>query len=385
MARRHSGRIQPEGVIQQVYAAALDDALWAPTLMAAADCLGAVGATVEIIDKTSAKPVFFHGAGLADDGMADYVAHYAAICPRLPHVDRNAAGHVSYDGLFISEAEMDRNPFYAEFLPRDDLRYFIAGTLRNDAHCIGLITAQRTPRQGHVEAEDIAAMHHLLPHFGQALDLHVRLRAQTSRAGALETTLDQLAAGVVLLDARGRVLFCNRAAANLLAKGDGLTVDEGALRPSAGWAARELGRAIERALRTRSGDDAEAGGDLLAPRADGQPALILAVRPLPRTEATADLLYVEGSWPAIAVFIQDPAGAAPTVARILADVFKLTPAEIRLALALYRGTTLKRYAADHDISVNTVRSHLARAMRKTGTHRQAELIRLISTIDLPAR
>ena len=147
MARRLSGRIEPESVIRQVYAAALDDTLWAPTLMAAADCLGAVGATVEIIDKTLAKPVFFHGAGLADDGMADYVAHYAAICPRLPHVDRNGAGHVSYDGLFISEAEMDRNPFYAEFLPRDDLRYFIAGTLRNDANCIGLVTAQRTPRQ----------------------------------------------------------------------------------------------------------------------------------------------------------------------------------------------------------------------------------------------
>ena len=113
--------------------------------------------------------------------------------------------------------------------------------------------------------------------------------------------------------------------------------------------------------------------------------MILAVRPLPRSEATADRLYVGGSWPAVAIFVQDPADAAPTVARILADVFKLTPAEIRLSVALYRGTTLKRYAADHDISVNTARSHLARAMRKTGTHRQIELIRLINTIDLPAR
>ena len=84
------------------------------------------------------------------------------------------------------------------------------------------------------------------------------------------------------------------------------------------------------------------------------------------------------------MFIQDPARVAASATRILRDVFKLTPAETRLAVALYRGATLKSHAADNGISVHTARSHLARAMRKTNTSRQADLVRLINTIDLPA-
>ncbi|MCG8560928.1 MAG: helix-turn-helix transcriptional regulator, partial [Hyphomicrobiales bacterium] len=219
----------------------------------------------------------------------------------------------------------------------------------------------------------------------QALDLHMRLRAWRRQEESLQATLDQLADGVVLLDAASRVLFCNRAATELVAQRDGLEIVAGELLPRASWAAGDLGRAVARALQTRAGEPVDADGEILAPRADGRPALILAVRPLPQADSMTDDLYADAPQPAVAVFIQDPARGAATAARILRDVFKLTPAETRLAVALYRGLTLKSYAADHDISINTVRSHLARAMRKTDTRRQADLIRLINTIDLPAR
>lgn len=379
------GDTEPGVVIEQVYAAALDENLWADALTRVADCLGAAGATLEIIDKSAATPAFFRGARLPDDGIQDYLDHYAAICPRLRYINRQPGGHVTHDRLLITEAEMDRDPFYAEFLRRDDFRYFIAGTLRNDDRYFSLITAQRTVGQGHVDTDDVAALTQMLPHVGQALDLHMRLRSRNRQQQSLQATLDQLADGVVLLDAAARVLFCNDAAAKLLSNRDGLDIRAGELLPRASWAARDLGRAIHRALKAHAGDPAEAGGDVLVPRADDRPSLILAIRPLPFADGLTADLYAEARQPAVAVFIQDPGRAAASAARILSGIFKLTPAETRLALALYRGQTLKRYAADNEISINTARSHLARAMRKTNTSRQAELIRLINTIDLPAR
>ncbi len=371
-------------MIGQVYAAALDGALWADALTAVAERLGATGATLEIIDKKAATPAFFQGAGLPDHGIQDYLDHYAAICPRLRHINRHPSGHIAHDRLLITEAEMDRDPFYADFLRRDDFRYFISGTLRNDDRCFSLITAQRLAGQGHVDTDDIAVLGHLLPHVGRALDLHMRLRARHRQVESLQATLDRLADGVVLLDGAARVLFCNRAAAGLLARRDGVEIVAGELLPRASWAARDLGRAVAGALRTRAGEPSASGADVLAPRADGRPALILAVRPLPHADSLTADPYADAGQPAVAVFIQDPARVAASATRILRDVFKLTPAETRLAIALYRGATLKSYAADNGISVHTARSHLARAMRKTNTSRQADLVRLINTIDLPA-
>ena len=372
-------------MIERVYAAALDEHLWADALTNVADCLRSAGATLEIIDRKAATPAFFRGARLPDHGIQDYIDHYAAICPRLKHINRHPSGHIAHDHLLITEAEMDRDPFYADFLRRDDFRYFIGGTLCNDDRYFSLITAQRTVGQGHVDAEDITALGQMLPHIGQALDLHMRLRAWRRQEESLQATLDQLADGVVLLDTASRVLFCNRAATELVAQRDGLEIVAGELLPRASWAAGDLGRAVARALQTRAGEPVDADGEILAPRADGRPALILAVRPLPQADSMTADLYAEAPQPAVAVFIQDPARGTASAARILRTVFNLTPAETRLAIALYRGVTLRAYAADHDISINTARSHLARAMRKTNTGRQADLIRLINTIDLPAR
>ena len=73
MTGSQRGKTETEGAIQQLYAAALDDARWNEALTAVAERLGSAGATLEIIDKASATPAFFRGAGLPDDGIEDYL------------------------------------------------------------------------------------------------------------------------------------------------------------------------------------------------------------------------------------------------------------------------------------------------------------------------
>ena len=62
--------------------------------------------------------------------------------------------------------------------------------------------------------------------------------------------------------------------------------------------------------------------------------------------------------------------------------FLLSAAEVRLAIALFKGATLKQVAERSGTSLNTSRVQLARVFSKTGVHRQAELIRLMYELTL---
>jgi DNA-binding CsgD family transcriptional regulator len=58
----------------------------------------------------------------------------------------------------------------------------------------------------------------------------------------------------------------------------------------------------------------------------------------------------------------------------LKNRFDLTPAEARLVIDLVTGTSLKSSAKARGVSYETVRRQVKSVFRKTGTHRQSELV-----------
>jgi DNA-binding CsgD family transcriptional regulator len=83
---------------------------------------------------------------------------------------------------------------------------------------------------------------------------------------------------------------------------------------------------------------------------------------------------------ATALFFGDPGIAAAGSEHALADLYDLTPAEERLALRLASGETLAEAAAQLGIRTSTARGALHSVFEKTGTHRQASLVRLVLTL-----
>ena len=61
----------------------------------------------------------------------------------------------------------------------------------------------------------------------------------------------------------------------------------------------------------------------------------------------------------------------------LAAYFEWTEAEGHLAQGLLDNLTVHEFAAIQGVAVSTVRTHLIGLFKKTGTRRQAELIRLL--------
>jgi DNA-binding CsgD family transcriptional regulator len=81
--------------------------------------------------------------------------------------------------------------------------------------------------------------------------------------------------------------------------------------------------------------------------------------------------------PSAILFVNDPGRDVAVRSDHLRDEFGLTRAEAALALEILAGQGLQVAAGRLQITLTTARTHLAHIFEKTGTRRQAELVRLI--------
>ena len=180
--------------------------------------------------------------------------------------------------------------------------------------------------------------------------------------------------GVALVDERANVLFASTTAQQFF-RTNRMIQSSGVLRaPSA---TRTLHQLIARCAEWHSGNPEEA----LAFCRVGDPRLSLQLVPVSPTSATRDATE-KGL---VLIFMADPTKTSPPGPRQLRHQFGLTTAEAILASHIVRGRGLKACAELIGISESTARTHLRRIFEKTGTQRQADLVRLIYASRLAVR
>jgi DNA-binding CsgD family transcriptional regulator len=105
--------------------------------------------------------------------------------------------------------------------------------------------------------------------------------------------------------------------------------------------------------------------------------LRLVVAPVPgdqRLPALDDLA------PAALLFLHDPAQRPSPPVALLRRLYGLTPQQARLAALLADGLSPAEAAERLGIAGATATAHLKQVYRKTGVHRQAELVRLLLSL-----
>jgi DNA-binding CsgD family transcriptional regulator len=100
------------------------------------------------------------------------------------------------------------------------------------------------------------------------------------------------------------------------------------------------------------------------------------VTPLHRTAADDN-----SNDPRALVVIKDPDLETEPPATLLRRLYGLTVGEAEVAVRLTRGASLRDIADDLAVSYQTVRTHLQHVFDKTDTHRQAELVRILLSIN----
>jgi DNA-binding NarL/FixJ family response regulator len=206
----------------------------------------------------------------------------------------------------------------------------------------------------------------------KAAELHVRLNNAGWQSAAGWRALDQLAAAVIVTDRGARVVALNRAGDDLLSRGRALSVRQGRLCAARAFET-DKSRALIGAAAVPDKLDPAIGRMLVKSRDTDLPYVLTVTRLAPELSVFDRPL-------AMVLATAPPQG--PLAAADLAELFGLSPAESRLAVALMAGKKLRDIAIDTGLQTTTLRSQLSAIFKKVGADRQADLVRILSSIPV---
>ena len=208
-----------------------------------------------------------------------------------------------------------------------------------------------------VERVSVAGV--LARHIDQALNVAAHFAELHHAAGQFDTIIDVIQHGVVVVGRSGRIIRMNAAAERILTGGDGLVIRGGVIEAVFATTNAQLQRALA---------DAGHGDAVACRRISGKRPYVVQVVPLAETAGAL-------------VMLCDPESEHEPPQAFLKRAFGMTTAESEVARRVMRGAQLHQIADELVVSKATVRTHLQHIFEKTGTHRQAELVRLLLAVS----
>jgi DNA-binding CsgD family transcriptional regulator/PAS domain-containing protein len=361
-------------IVESLYAAAADASQWPAALGLIQRAFAAHSAALTFQHpsrRTGTRVVSGYQLGDEKRYFAGYSVQNLLFEARL----RQPTGRPSPSHDLVDPREMERTLYYAEWMRPRDI-YFPLGVLLSRSNDeTQWLSINRNKASGGFSVADVSFLELLLPHLQRAIGLTRQLGAISAAQSAAETLLGTLDQALLLLNRHGRVVFANKAAGRQLSSKDGIQAVRGNLTATCPDAASRLAHLVARAARDTDGRGRR-GGTLRLPRQASPTPLIAVLTPLLAESET----WVPNN-PAVAVLLNDPVRPRELPQETLRTTFNLTPAESKLAALLANGHLVSEAADLLHITRETARTHLSRTLSKTGTRRQAELIRLLLNLS----
>jgi DNA-binding CsgD family transcriptional regulator len=221
-------------------------------------------------------------------------------------------------------------------------------------------------------------MRQIVPHIRRAVLIARALELKTAEASALADTLDGISAGMFLVDASGQIIHAN-------ASGQALLDERSVLRDGGGRVAAitaEAEQELNQTLTTADGGDAAVGVKGIAMPLTARDGARYVAHVLPLTSGERRRAGA-GYAATAALFVRKAALDVPSAPETIARLYKLTPTELRVLLAIVEVGGVPEVAEALGIGEATVKTHLHRLFAKTETTRQAELVKLVAGFSNP--
>jgi DNA-binding CsgD family transcriptional regulator len=375
--QQRSSRLSLNGLVDLTYEAALEPARWSEILGALATLchahVGLVG-TSGLGPSTWIVPTQVFGASgalreLLDTRFSVSVASNPLLAPAM----KLPPGHVVRTEELVPQQMLERSEMF-ETVMRPAGAYHGVGINICCPGMVGGMNLHREKRAGRFTDSEVAVMKRLAPHVVRAAQLAQRLQRAESQAALACSALEHLQAPVLLVAADARIVFANASARKLLTAGRHLKARNQYLEAPGVADHADLRAHIYRAATARRCDYACAGANLCL--ASAASPISLTIAPLAAARSIVD-------WPTgnLAMVVADVSARGGDPATRLRRQFGLTAAEARIVQLIGNGVSVKESAERLRVSINTVRTHLQRVFQKTGTRRQAELVRLVLGCD----
>ncbi len=369
--------ISPEEVlalVELIYEAVSQEDRWGAFLRAASDAFGGGATSITLQHPGSDVDPVVATDSPDTAGVSEYAEYFYSVDPFREQTLLLPEGQVGFGNLLVPPGDLERSEIFNDWCRPHGLDTgSMAGMIARHAGVPSVLSVYRRRGGRQLGDADMALSRVLLPHLKRALQLQIRLGESARSAESLLAAMDRLAFGVVLVNAELRALAMNREASRLVEERDGLQLHRGALRGARSRVTRRLHQLVGQAVDPGTDRVPGAGGALLVERAPPRRPLELLVAPL----GVPALGRVLGSRVA-AVFVTDPDTLPQASALVLVERYGLTASEAEVTSRVSQGMRVDAVATELGISVNTVRARLQEAFAKTGTHRQAELVQLLT-------
>ncbi len=358
-------------LVGRIYDAALDPQLWPETLERVAGAVGATAGGLMLTDPIRQRFAAV-SVGVSPAAVEAYNKYYWQVDPMAPILGRMPTGLLFTDRSVVERSELERTELHNDWAQPQGLEDSAFAILLRDGPALGAFCLGASKRVNAYErADSMRLLQLLVPHLQRAARTQWTMDCAIAGRNVAFAALARLRHGAVLIGAGGKVLFANDAAARLAGRADGLSIGASGLRAALASEDNALQRLFARAF-AGNGSGVPAGGMLAVTRVSGRRSFIVYVVPL--RHGAAEFMAHCPCAMAVIVDPDDPPRLSPDH---LQQLYDLTPAEAVVAVELLSGSGLQAVADELRVTLSTVRIHLQRVFEKTGTHRQAELVRLL--------
>ncbi len=361
----------PNSIIDGFYDASAQPELWPRAWAAAVASLGGTTGSLVVQQLGSDKePITM--PGFSDTAIQLYFEHFHTVDVWAEFLKRDPSLRGFLGQELIPAEQFARTEVWNDFSkPHLGSFHLVGSVIPIRGFGIGYVGIHRPHDAPEFDETERVAFEKMLPHVQRALELRHRFGAATESQRIGFAALDLMDFGVAVVQANGNIVFANAALNQFRAYRDGLMLGR------AGIGLTATNGTDTKKLRALILDAAHGGpGGATQLRRETRAPLIALVSRLPESFTEA-----RRSQGLVLVAVHDPETRMPDLGLLLSQAFGLTRAEADLVQSLSRGDRLQEICDERGTRISTARSQLRSILAKTGTTRQAELLRLISRLS----
>jgi DNA-binding CsgD family transcriptional regulator len=366
-------------LIGDIYDAALDRHLWPSVLEKTCGYIGGQSGALIAQGQGPSQAQLFIEWGTKAEFIESYKRTYAILNPiHVPTILHAKVGSILGTADLIPHEELHASRFYQEWLAPQGIVDAISATFEKSAMSYAMLAVHRYEQDGLVDDQTRRRMRLIAPHFQRAVGIAKIVDLQKFEAAALADSLDGIATAMILVDANGRIAHANTAGHALLAEGVVLRVADSKLASRDPRVEEMLHEIFMNAESSHTAIGAKGAGVLIkAPGGENWIAQVLPLTSGARRKAGLNYAAVA------AVFVREAKLELPHPLETIASAYQLTTAEMRVLMAIVQIGGVPEVAPMLGIAEATVRTHLQRVFDKTGTKRQADLVKLAAGFMSP--
>jgi DNA-binding CsgD family transcriptional regulator len=360
-------------LIGDIYDASLDRALWPDAVNRIRTFLRACTASLVSQDAvTKAVDVHFM-LGPEQRFLDQYNEKYFKINPIFPTVMFLEIEQKNVVTDVLPTADLIQTKFAKEWIKPQGLCDFLFSTLEKSSRGCTVFMMMRHKDQGFFDEQAHRRFSMLLPHIRRALLIGKVIETHQVKAAALADGLDSLASAMFIVDGTGRIVHANASGNLMVSEADVLRAPSGRLHAIDAVADQAL---LDIFTAAQDGDAALGRKGVAVPITARDDERYVA-HVLPMTSAGRRKAGV--SYGAVAaVFVRKAALDLPSPPVVIAKQFGLTQAELRVLFSIVEIGGVSEVAEVLGIAEATVKTHLQHVFEKTGTGRQADLVKLVA-------